>query len=200
MGWEKHTMRRGFTIVELLIVVVVIGILAAITVVAYNGIQNRAYDVAIQSDLRSFVQKWGLYTADDDLVGASSNEVREKIETFEWKASRDAYDTTDRNLVLCLNHTATSAMNPNWGTDGASRKNWALVVLSKSGNIYYASSERSAPTRYTGSTPMVFDATELVCGVVINELGADGFTSVHHGYMASDSTTGPWRVWAGGPS
>lgn len=36
--------RRGFTIVELLIVIVVIAILAAITVVAYNGIQNRAKD------------------------------------------------------------------------------------------------------------------------------------------------------------
>ncbi|HEV7952209.1 MAG TPA: LamG-like jellyroll fold domain-containing protein [Candidatus Saccharimonadales bacterium] len=32
----------GFTIVELLIVIVVIGILAAITIVAYNGIQERA--------------------------------------------------------------------------------------------------------------------------------------------------------------
>lgn len=35
-------MKQGFTIVELLIVVVVIGILAAITLVSYNGIQNRA--------------------------------------------------------------------------------------------------------------------------------------------------------------
>ena len=33
---------RGFTIVELLIVIVVIAILAAITIVAYNGIQNQA--------------------------------------------------------------------------------------------------------------------------------------------------------------
>lgn len=32
----------GFTIVELLIVIVVIGILSAITVVAYNGLQQRA--------------------------------------------------------------------------------------------------------------------------------------------------------------
>ena len=40
--WAKHKQQSGFTIVELLIVVVVIAILAAITVVAYNGIQQRA--------------------------------------------------------------------------------------------------------------------------------------------------------------
>ena len=34
----------GFTIVELLIVIVVIGILAAITIIAYNGVQQRARD------------------------------------------------------------------------------------------------------------------------------------------------------------
>ena len=39
---RSHGNRSGFTIVELLIVIVVIGILAAITVVAYNGIQERA--------------------------------------------------------------------------------------------------------------------------------------------------------------
>lgn len=36
------TKQTGFTIVELLIVIVVIAILAAITIVAYTGIQNRA--------------------------------------------------------------------------------------------------------------------------------------------------------------
>lgn len=38
--------QRGFTIVELLIVIVVIAILAAITIVAYNGIQQRTRDNA----------------------------------------------------------------------------------------------------------------------------------------------------------
>ena len=38
---------RGFTIVELLIVVVIIAILAAITLVTYNGIQQRANNAAI---------------------------------------------------------------------------------------------------------------------------------------------------------
>ena len=46
--------QSGFTIVELLIVIVIIGILAAITVVAYNGIQQRAQTTKIDSDLAMF--------------------------------------------------------------------------------------------------------------------------------------------------
>ena len=37
MGWQRNS--KGFTIVELLIVIVVIAILAALTIVAFNGIQ-----------------------------------------------------------------------------------------------------------------------------------------------------------------
>lgn len=47
--WAKQKKAPGFTIVELLIVIVIIGILAAITIVAYNGIQNRARASAAQS-------------------------------------------------------------------------------------------------------------------------------------------------------
>lgn len=43
----------GFTIVELLIVIVVIGILAAITIVAFNGVQQRARINQASSDLAS---------------------------------------------------------------------------------------------------------------------------------------------------
>jgi len=39
----------GFTIVELLIVIVVIGILAAITIVAFNGVQNKARQASVQA-------------------------------------------------------------------------------------------------------------------------------------------------------
>lgn len=49
----KPITRTGFTIVELLIVIVVIGILAAITIIAYNGIQNKAVLASISSDLEN---------------------------------------------------------------------------------------------------------------------------------------------------
>lgn len=42
---------RGFTIIELIIVIVVIGILAAVSIVAYNGVQANARDKAVLSDL-----------------------------------------------------------------------------------------------------------------------------------------------------
>lgn len=59
--WRKNKQQAGFTIVELLIVIVVIGILAAITVVAYNGIQDRANDSRRISDVKSIIKALELY-------------------------------------------------------------------------------------------------------------------------------------------
>ena len=51
---NKHTPKNsGFTIAELLIVIVVIGILAAIGYVAYGGAQDRAREAVLRSDLTS---------------------------------------------------------------------------------------------------------------------------------------------------
>ena len=57
--------RRGFTIVELLIVIVVIGILAAITVVAYNGIQDRAKNTQTVNAASAWLKAMKMYKIDN---------------------------------------------------------------------------------------------------------------------------------------
>ena len=57
--------RRGFTIVELLIVIVVIAVLAAISVVAFRGIQERARDTQRAQDVKTIAKALELYYADN---------------------------------------------------------------------------------------------------------------------------------------
>lgn len=55
--------KPGFTIVELLIVIVVIGILAAIVIVAYNGVQTRARDSQRASDMAHIKKSLLMYNS-----------------------------------------------------------------------------------------------------------------------------------------
>lgn len=48
--------RKGFTIVELLIVIVVIGILAALVVSTYAGVQDRAREAKISADMKTLAK------------------------------------------------------------------------------------------------------------------------------------------------
>lgn len=61
MGIQRFN--RGFTIVELLIVIVVIGILAAVVIVAYNGIRTKAEDASLQSEASQAGKKILTYRA-----------------------------------------------------------------------------------------------------------------------------------------
>ena len=79
---------RGFTIVELLIVVVVIAILAAITIVAYNGIQTRAKASAIASGISS-IEKSLRVTA-----------IENGITT--WWSDEDYRDSEDESTLAAL--------------------------------------------------------------------------------------------------
>ncbi len=73
----------GFTIVELLVVIVVIGILAAITIISYAGITARANSSSEQAAANAMIQKAEAYAADTGaypltaaaMTGATSDKV-----------------------------------------------------------------------------------------------------------------------------
>lgn len=58
---KYRSSQAAFTIVELLIVIVVIGILATLTIVAYTGIQDRAKTASLQSDLEQASKQLEIY-------------------------------------------------------------------------------------------------------------------------------------------
>lgn len=65
--------RQGFTLVELLIVIVVIAILAAISIVAYNGIQTRSKFTKTFSDIKQTQKAIEMYYADKGVYPISAN-------------------------------------------------------------------------------------------------------------------------------
>lgn len=68
----KKRQTNGFTIVELLIVIVVIAILAAISVVAYNGIQTRARNAQTGAAGNAYLKGFALYLAANNSYPAVS--------------------------------------------------------------------------------------------------------------------------------
>jgi prepilin-type N-terminal cleavage/methylation domain-containing protein len=62
---KARPQQSGFTIVELLVVIVVIGVLAAKTIVSYTGLNQRAIVASLQSDLSTSVQRLKLYNTDN---------------------------------------------------------------------------------------------------------------------------------------
>lgn len=91
------TSPRGFTIIELLIVIVILGILASITILAFNGIQSRAYDNMVKADI-SVVQK-NLELAKVDLGRYPNNHG----EMPNLKVTKTVYDTAGSNIYICIN-------------------------------------------------------------------------------------------------
>lgn len=96
---KQHS--SGFTIVELLIVIVIIGILAAITIVAYNGIQDRARISSLQSSLANIGKMAQVYQTADGSFPASDAGVKEILQKANaWESTRSPVTHT---YLFCAN-------------------------------------------------------------------------------------------------
>jgi prepilin-type N-terminal cleavage/methylation domain-containing protein len=70
---QQTNKNRGFTIVELLVVIVVIGILAAITLVSYTGVTTRAKTSADQANANAVQNVAEAMNADNGFYPALAN-------------------------------------------------------------------------------------------------------------------------------
>lgn len=65
MNWWAKQKQNGFTLVELLIVIVVIAILASISAVAYNGVVQRSYTAQVASVVDGYEKLLNMYKVDN---------------------------------------------------------------------------------------------------------------------------------------
>ena len=115
---SKHK-QRGFTIVELLIVMAVLAILARIVLVAYPGITGKAHDDAVRIDLTKVADGANAFYVANGHYPLTTGELN-SINTK--KMTRKSYDTTGNAVLYCVTPTTGASM--------------AIIAKSKSGRSY----------------------------------------------------------------
>lgn len=99
--------RRGFTVVELLIVIVVIGILATLTIIAYGGVQDNSRTAVLKSDLEQSARKLEEYrlknqeTLPNSLAAAQAAGIKASPNTSQ------AYYYEGNSMTYCLESRST---------------------------------------------------------------------------------------------
>ena len=120
---------RGFTLVEVLIVIGVIAVLAGITVISYNGTQARARDAKRKTDITSIAKAMELYYDDNGRYPPATGSTAINAS---WAASIDPSWTTLNNLMVGANAIDSLPVDPRNSPTGSS------VLTSNKSNQSYA--------------------------------------------------------------
>jgi len=73
MKWlyrNLYRKKKGFTLVELMVVIIILAVLTAIAVPSYMALRNKARTAAAQSEMRNIATALELYNADKDTYPA----------------------------------------------------------------------------------------------------------------------------------
>jgi type IV pilus assembly protein PilA len=93
---------KGFTLIELMIVIAIIGILAAIAIPQFSSYRKRAYDGAVQADIRNAATACEAYYVDHKTYPAT-----EEADALDLTVSDDVNLTivgTDDGYTITANH------------------------------------------------------------------------------------------------
>ncbi len=132
MTLNSKVKQSGFTIVELLIVIVVIAILAAITIVAYNGIQNRAKSSASQSLAANVAKKIEAYNTIGGVYPATVADFTGNVAPAGYTGSMAEAKLDNASSVVATNPMTASA-----STNGTIVSYIPCTTASRGGYVVY---------------------------------------------------------------
>ena len=176
----------GFTIVELLIVIVVIAILATISVVAYRGIRNRAYDTIVRSDLANFAKKVQLIQAGTGEYPVGGSYFAVEGGGNVGHVSTAPIPAVDHSVSKSSYNEPPESGSPNYtyctgiGLSSGSAE-YVVTAQSKSMNVFQHSSMRGSE-----ELPTVIFSSAWTC------YGIGYPRSVSYGYFTN---SGGWQSW-----
>lgn len=138
--------RSGFTIVELLVVVVVVAILATITVVSYTRIQSRAKNAAMLSSARQINQAVSIYK----------------------EFNGGAYPSTVNNLCMTIDNKCTDASGTTIVASNTTLVDEIKKIGSLPDSVPYASG-----IRYAYNAAATVDGVSMPAMMVYNLSGSN---------------------------
>ena len=116
---------RGFSLIELLLVTLIIGVLATIAIPRLTSARDRAFVATMQSDLRNLATQQEIYYADEltysdsaSVMGFTSSErvaitiVEASASGWSATAAHEAFDNTDGCSVYYGTAAATTLGSP----------------------------------------------------------------------------------------